>query len=123
MERTPFKTLNMQSYSSVGYFEGISKNFPANFNPRKDLNLHHQEKVDKWIVLVPTYPSSRLGQSWDNSCYSPAVGLSDSNQDEDYLSADYDFGNFQDVLEFQSHTITFQSNRLYFSDSQAVKRG
>lgn len=128
--RAPFKPINFQPLptqkdrdpSDGNLISTPVKVFPSNFNPRKDLNMHHQEKVDKWIVMVPTYPSSDLNECWDNSCYSPLIGLSDRADDEDFQSVEFDFANFRDVLEFQSRAITFQSNRLYFRDMEVVKK-
>lgn len=114
--RAPFKPINVQQQTPP------LKVFPSNFNPRNDTNMHHQEKVDKWIVMVPTYPSSMPDQCWDNSCYTPLIGLSDRADDEDFQSVEFDFANFRDVMEFQSRAITFQSNRLYFRDLEVVKR-
>lgn len=84
--------------------------------------MPHREKVDKWIVMVPTYPSSDMDSRWDNSCYSPGIGLSDFPEDEDFESAEFDFANVLDVVEFQARAITFQCNRLYYKDMEAVRR-
>lgn len=118
-QRSPLRPINFDQ-SGVYPSNAFATKLPANFNPRKESNMHHREKVDKWIIQVPTYPSSTYGRQWDNSCYNPTIGLSDHYEDEEPVS--FDFSNSRDVIEFQSRVITFLFNRDYYQDFENVRK-
>lgn len=98
-----------------------SKGFPDSFNPRKELNMPHKEKVDKWIIQVPALPASDVGNSWENACYNPMIPTSDECIDDDENCSDFDFSGDDDIIEYQSRMITFLINQSYFKDPENVR--
>lgn len=95
--------------------------FPDTFNPRKELNMPHKEKVEKWIIGVPTLPNNERCDSWTNCCYNPMLPTSNEFEDNDEES-NIDFSGNDDVIEYQSRMITFLVNKNYFNDSENVRK-
>lgn len=95
--------------------------FPDTFNPRKELNMPHKEKVEKWIIGVPTLPNNERYDSWSNYCYNPMLPTSNEFEDSDD-ETNIDFSGNDDVIEYQSRMITFLINKNYFNDSENVRK-
>ncbi|ODV84882.1 hypothetical protein CANARDRAFT_17926 [[Candida] arabinofermentans NRRL YB-2248] len=91
----------------------VSKKFPSEFNPRQAANMPHREKVDRWIVNVPAYPS-QFKEIWFNECYPSVVDFSTESSPS---IGDVDFTSSQDIIEFQSRMITFFVNKSYYNDA------
>lgn len=96
------------------------KRFPETFNPRKELNMPHKEKVEKWIVGVPAVPVNDNCDAWQNACYNPLIPTSDEYEESD--CSDFDFSGNDDIIEYQSRMITFLINKTYFKDSENVRK-
>ena len=96
------------------------KKFPDTFNPRKELNMPHKEKVEKWIVGVPAAPINDNCDAWRNACYNPLIPTSDEYEESD--CSDFDFSGNDDIIEYQSRMITFLINKTYFKDSENVRK-
>ena len=47
-----------QLFGSLTQTQPLSVEFPKAFNPRKEANMSHKEKVGQWIMTVPIYPST-----------------------------------------------------------------
>lgn len=94
--------------------------FPDTFNPRKESNMHHTDKVNKWIINVPNIPLDNEGKYWENNCYDPTIASADNYEDE--KTEEMDISNDIDVLEFQSRKITFLVNKAYYCDYEKVRK-
>lgn len=94
--------------------------FPDSFNPRKESNMPHKEKVNKWIVEIPLKPLDEECKYWENSCYDPSIPPSDEFEDD--VNEGIDLVTTSDIIEFQSRTITFLTNRDYYKDLEKVRR-
>lgn len=101
-------------------FTNVRNKFPESFNPRKEVNMPHKEKVEKWIVDVPATPINESCSLWQNKCYNPLIPTSDECEVSGV--ADFDMGNVNDVIEYQSRTITFLTNQNYFTDRENVRK-
>lgn len=107
-----------QLFGSLTQTQPLSVEFPKAFNPRKEANMSHKEKVGQWIMTVPIYPST-MEEVWFNGCYSSLDPLTD--QTVDLLGESYDFSNFKDVIQFQSQMITLLTNKLYWIEPEPPK--
>lgn len=88
----------------------LPRTFPTNFNPRKEANMPHKEKVSHWVVNVPIYPSS-TENVWYNDCYNALDPMTDQIEDSSFPN--FDMSNSNDIIELQSRMITLLSNKIY----------
>lgn len=109
--------------------------FPETFNPRKELNMPHKEKVDNWMVYLPIQPSQRDHRDWDNDCYTPTLPIDidqdDIDEEEEELESfefkdqrkrEIDFHCDSDVIDYQSKMITVLVNKAYYKETENVRR-
>lgn len=109
---------NCTLFSPLAQSQSSTVGFPKTFNPRKEANMDHKEKVGQWIMSVPIYPST-VKDIWFNGCYSSLDPLTD--QVVDFLNETYDFSDFKDVIQFQSQLITLLTNKLYWIEPEPQK--
>lgn len=105
---------------NLGSLERKAK-FPETFNPRKELNLPHKEKVDAWIANVPNVPFEENSLEWKNLCYDPDVPTTD----EYYVleeNEELDLANDSNIINYQSKVITVLVNRDYLKDEENVRK-
>lgn len=95
--------------------------FPDDFNPRKELNMPHKQKVEKWIVKVPVQPTDLTLNTWDNYCYDPMIPTTDESEDSDDCS-EVNFSRSDDIIDYQSKMITFITNKNYFVNSENIRK-
>ena len=105
---------------NASLFDAKRTKFPDTFNPRKESNMPHKEKVNKWIVNIPLTPLDEDCKYWENSCYDPSIPPSD--EFEDTVNEGIDLVTTSDIIEYQSRTITFLTNRDYYKDLEKVRR-
>lgn len=108
--------------------------FPDSFNPRKEVNMPHKEKVDNWMIYLPIHPSNRDHLNWKNDCYTPTLPMDidddDIDEEEEFCSfelkdqknKEIDFHSDRDVIDYQSKMITVLVNKAYFKEPENVRR-
>lgn len=95
--------------------------FPESFNPRKELNMPHKEKVNKWIKMVPEVSEEDVHVMQVESGYNPDVPTTDEFfllEENDELNLEND----SDVINFQSKLITVLVNKDYLKDDENVRK-
>lgn len=97
--------------------------FPDSFDPRAELNMPQEEKVEKWIKLVPSVPTNKTCNTWISTCYNPHIPTCDQLYEDDEAENcnSFDFGNDADVIQYQSKLITFLINKNYYFELENVR--
>lgn len=88
---------------------------PSSFNPRTASNMPTKEKVNKWMNTLPVHLIG--GELSLLACY-PAVATLSAHSD-----TNFDFGETQDILEFQSRKITQFATELYLNENEPIRHG
>lgn len=133
-ELDPFASPVKNNHSANGDFDSLANNgvlnfgspkkesrFPESFNPRKELNMPHKEKVNKWIDKVSSVIEDVADVEMDESGYNPDVPTTDEiflfEENEDIkLESD------SDVINYQSKLITLLVNKDYLKDEENVRK-
>ncbi|KGK35627.1 hypothetical protein JL09_g5223 [Pichia kudriavzevii] len=97
-----------------------SSKFPETFNPRKEQNMPHKQKVDEWILQVPVAPLNIPCDLWSNECYKPYLEFAEAP--ETLIDNDVNMSTDSAVIEVQSKLITTLTNREYYKENELVRR-
>jgi hypothetical protein len=99
--------------------------FPESFNPRKEINMPQNEKVEKWMTYLPIIAIDNDYSLWENRCYEPTIPMPIDDDDEKNRrenDGDISFPSDHDVIEYQSKLITLLVNEAYFKEAESVRR-
>ncbi|SCW03922.1 LAFE_0H01992g1_1 [Lachancea fermentati] len=91
--------------------------FPSYFNPRTATNMHHQEKVSKWLEKVPVF--NVTDELWESECFDTDDDLDWEEQEFDYAIAGkssqqiISMSTVDEIIYLQSKRVDTLVRKLY----------